>query len=98
MFEALNPEQQAAVRHGEGPLLIVAGAGSGKTMTLAARVASRIERGTRPERILLLTFSRRAARETVPRAARPASCGHRRGRRRPVRAVRHRPAPGRLPA
>ncbi|MDP9119325.1 MAG: UvrD-helicase domain-containing protein, partial [Actinomycetota bacterium] len=70
MFEDLNPEQQAAVQHGEGPLLIVAGAGSGKTMTLAARVAALIERGTRPERILLLTFSRRAAREMVSRAAR----------------------------
>jgi DNA helicase-2/ATP-dependent DNA helicase PcrA len=69
----LNPEQRAAVRHGDGPLLIVAGAGSGKTMTLAARVASLIERGTRPERILLLTFSRRAAREMVSRAARLAT-------------------------
>jgi DNA helicase-2/ATP-dependent DNA helicase PcrA len=39
VFEGLNPEQEAAVNHGEGPLLIVAGAGSGKTMTLAARVA-----------------------------------------------------------
>ena len=48
----------------------MAGAGSGKTMTLAARVASLIERGTRPERILLLTFSRRAAREMVSRAER----------------------------
>ncbi len=70
MFEDLNPQQLAAVSHGEGPLLIVAGAGSGKTMTLAARVASLIDRGTRPERILLLTFSRRAAREMVSRAAR----------------------------
>ena len=70
MFEDLNPEQEAAVRHGDGPLLVVAGAGSGKTMTLAARVASLIERGTRPERILLLTFSRRAAREMVSRAER----------------------------
>ena len=70
MFEHLNPEQKAAVRHGEGPLLVVAGAGSGKTMTLAARVASLIERGTRPERILLLTFSRRASREMVSRAER----------------------------
>jgi DNA helicase II / ATP-dependent DNA helicase PcrA len=69
VFEELNPEQQAAVGHGDGPLLIVAGAGSGKTMTLAARVASLIERGTRPERILLLTFSRRAAREMISRAA-----------------------------
>ena len=70
MFEELNPEQETAVRHGEGPLLVVAGAGSGKTMTLAARVASLIERGVRPERILLLTFSRRAAREMVWRAER----------------------------
>ena len=70
MFDDLNPEQRAAVLHGDGPLLIVAGAGSGKTMTLAARVASLIERGTRPERILLLTFSRRAAREMLSRAAR----------------------------
>jgi DNA helicase-2/ATP-dependent DNA helicase PcrA len=70
VFDDLNPEQRAAVDHGDGPLLIVAGAGSGKTMTLAARVASLIERGTRPERILLLTFSRRAAREMVSRAQR----------------------------
>jgi len=70
VFEDLNPEQEAAVRHGVGPLLVVAGAGSGKTLTLAARVASLIERGVRPERILLLTFSRRAAREMVSRAER----------------------------
>jgi ATP-dependent DNA helicase UvrD/PcrA len=70
VFEDLNPEQEQAVMHGEGPLLIVAGAGSGKTLTLAARVASLIDRGTRPERILLLTFSRRASREMVSRAQR----------------------------
>jgi DNA helicase-2/ATP-dependent DNA helicase PcrA len=70
VFEELNPEQEAAVHHGDGPLLVVAGAGSGKTMTLAARVASLIERGTRPERILLLTFSRRGAREMLSRAER----------------------------
>jgi DNA helicase-2/ATP-dependent DNA helicase PcrA len=75
VFEELNPEQEAAVRHGEGPLLVVAGAGSGKTMTLAARVASLIERGTRAERILLLTFSRRAAREMVSRAERLSANG-----------------------
>ncbi|HEV2951014.1 MAG TPA: ATP-dependent helicase, partial [Actinomycetota bacterium] len=69
MFEDLNPEQRTAAQHGEGPLLIVAGAGSGKTMTVAARVAALIGRGTRPERLLLLTFSRRAAREMVSRAA-----------------------------
>ena len=70
MFDAsLNPEQRAAVTHGDGPLLIVAGAGTGKTTTLAARVAHLIDRGARPERLLLLTFTRRAAREMLQRAA-----------------------------
>ncbi len=78
MFDAhedLNPQQKAAVTHGEGPLLIVAGAGTGKTMTLAARVAWLVERGITPERILLLTFSRRASREMLNRAERLS--GHR---------------------
>jgi DNA helicase-2/ATP-dependent DNA helicase PcrA len=70
MFDDLNSEQRAAASHGDGPLLIVAGAGTGKTMTLAARVAYLLEAGTRPERLLLLTFSRRAAREMLSRAAR----------------------------
>jgi ATP-dependent DNA helicase UvrD/PcrA len=71
MFEELNPEQHSAATHGDGPLLIVAGAGTGKTTTLAARVSWLIgERGIRPERILLLTFSRRAAREMLTRAER----------------------------
>jgi DNA helicase-2/ATP-dependent DNA helicase PcrA len=72
MFEdEVNPEQRAAATHGDGPLLIVAGAGTGKTTTLAARVAWLVaERDVRPERILLLTFSRRAAREMVTRAER----------------------------
>jgi DNA helicase-2/ATP-dependent DNA helicase PcrA len=75
MFEDLNPAQRTAVTHGEGPLLIVAGAGTGKTMTLASRVAFLISEGVRPERILLLTFSRRAAREMVSRAERQAGTG-----------------------
>ena len=54
---------------GDGPLLIVAGAGTGKTTTLACRVGHLVERGVRPERILLLTFTRRAAREMLSRAA-----------------------------
>ena len=71
MFDDLNPAQRAAATHGDGPLLIVAGAGTGKTTTLAARVAWLVaERGVRPERILLLTFSRRAAREMLSRAER----------------------------
>ncbi len=67
---ALNPEQRAAVLHGDGPLLIVAGAGTGKTRTLVHRVASLIERGVRAERILLLTFTRRAAEEMLTRVER----------------------------
>ena len=66
--EHLNPEQRAAVEHRGGPLLVVAGAGSGKTWTLACRVASLVDRGVAPERILLLTFTRRAAREMLSRA------------------------------
>ena len=70
MFGDLNDAQREAVTHGEGPLLIVAGAGTGKTTTLAARVAWLVEQGVRPERMLLLTFSRRAAREMLSRAER----------------------------
>ncbi|MEO7104635.1 MAG: ATP-dependent helicase [Gemmatimonadaceae bacterium] len=66
----LNADQLAAATHGDGPLLIVAGAGSGKTRTLVYRVAHLVERGVRPERILLLTFTRRAAHEMLGRAER----------------------------
>jgi ATP-dependent DNA helicase UvrD/PcrA len=66
----LNPEQAAAATYGEGPLLIVAGAGTGKTRTLVYRVAHLLRRGIRPERILLLTFTRRAAHEMLTRAER----------------------------
>ncbi len=65
----LNPEQRDAVCFGEGPLLVVAGAGSGKTRTLAYRVAYLIATGISPDRILLLTFTRRAAEEMIRRAA-----------------------------
>jgi len=63
----LNAAQQQAVRHGRSPLLIIAGAGTGKTLTLAHRVARLIEDGVPPERILLLTFTRRAAAEMLHR-------------------------------
>ncbi len=66
----LNREQAAAATHGSGPLLIIAGAGTGKTRTLVYRVAHLIERGVAPERILLLTFTRRAAHEMLSRAER----------------------------
>jgi DNA helicase-2/ATP-dependent DNA helicase PcrA len=65
----LDDQQLAAVTHGEGPLVILAGAGTGKTRTLTARVARLLERGVPPERILLLTFTRRAADDMLARAA-----------------------------
>ncbi len=65
----LNPEQRKAVVHGPGPLLVVAGAGTGKTRTLAYRVAYLISQGVPADRILLLTFTRRAAEEMLKRAA-----------------------------
>jgi DNA helicase-2/ATP-dependent DNA helicase PcrA len=67
-LDELNPQQREAVTHGDGPLLVIAGAGTGKTKTLAYRVAYLIARGTDPARILLLTFTRRAAQEMLRRA------------------------------
>ncbi|QEX14738.1 DNA helicase [Hypericibacter terrae] len=77
-LEKLNEEQRRAVEHGVGsgggvsapPLLVIAGAGSGKTNTLAHRVAHLIVNGADPRRILLMTFSRRAAAEMVRRVER----------------------------
>ena len=70
----LNPEQRRAATHdGAGPLLIIAGAGTGKTNTLAHRVAHLIVAGTDPRRILLMTFSRRAAAEMTRRVERIAA-------------------------
>jgi DNA helicase-2/ATP-dependent DNA helicase PcrA len=66
-LDSLDEQQRAAVVHGDEPLLIIAGAGTGKTTTLAHRVAHLIERGVRPERILLLTFARGAAAEMLRR-------------------------------
>jgi DNA helicase II / ATP-dependent DNA helicase PcrA len=73
MFDGLpqlNDAQSEVVEHLGPPLLVVAGAGTGKTWTLACRVARLVDRGVRPERILLLTFTRRAAREMLSRAER----------------------------
>lgn len=77
-LERLNPQQRMAVEHGTltdgshvaGPLLVIAGAGSGKTNTLAHRVAHLVLKGADPRRILLMTFSRRAAAEMGRRVER----------------------------
>ena len=66
----LNAKQWEATQFGGGALLILAGAGTGKTNTLAHRVAHLVLAGAAPERILLLTFSRRAAMEMTKRALR----------------------------
>jgi len=68
--DLLNPAQFEAVTHRDGPLLVIAGAGSGKTRTLIYRVARLIESGVAPGAILLLTFTRRAAQEMLQRAER----------------------------
>ncbi|MGB3427467.1 MAG: ATP-dependent helicase, partial [Burkholderiaceae bacterium] len=72
LLARLNPDQRAAACHGldgsdGGPLLIIAGAGTGKTNTLAHRVACLVASGVDPRTILLLTFSRRAAAEMARR-------------------------------
>ena len=67
ILSGLNAAQAAAAAHGDGPLLVIAGAGTGKTRTLVHRVAHLIERGVDPRRILLLTFTRRAAGEMLRR-------------------------------
>ena len=65
----LNPEQLEAVTAPPGPMLVIAGAGSGKTRTLTYRVAWLVEQGVPPEQILLLTFTNKASKEMLARVA-----------------------------
>ena len=66
---SLNPAQYQAVTTTNGPILVIAGAGTGKTMTLVHRVAYLVESGVAPRHILLLTFTRKASEEMLRRAA-----------------------------
>jgi DNA helicase-2/ATP-dependent DNA helicase PcrA len=68
-LDGLNDEQRRAAAHSGGPLLVLAGAGTGKTRTLVARAAWLCEQGVPPPRVLLLTFTRRAADDMLSRAA-----------------------------
>ncbi len=91
MSDKLNPAQHDAVQTLRGPLLVLAGAGTGKTRVVTHRIAELIRRGTPPERILAVTFTRKASGEMLERAAKllPKGRGKKKKQPRPMISTFH---------
>ena len=87
-MQGLNPAQAEAVLTPPGPLLVLAGAGTGKTRVVITRIAQLVKRGTPPSRILAVTFTNKAAREMLARATALLGGGRRAKRSRGERVER----------